>query len=102
MPNTRWYAFWIQFECQMCKNIQYILYSFSLAPPDKGLAHREEVIKIKEIAVCQKIFWHCSRADLTKVVIVAGYQSQVLIDDVEIVDLSDESGTVHSLNPIPS
>ena len=100
MPNTRWYAFWIQFECQMCKNIQYILYSFSLAPPDKGLAHREEVIKIKEIAVCQKIFWHCSRADLTKVVIVAGYQSQVLIDDVEIVDLNDESGTVHSLNPI--
>ena len=50
----------------------------------------------------QKIFWHYSRADLTKVVIVAGYQSQVLIDDVEIVDLSDESGTVHSLNPIPS
>ncbi len=35
-------------------------------------------------------------------VIVAGYQSQVLIDDVEIVDLNDESGTVHSLNLIPS
>ncbi len=57
---------------------------------------------MKEIAVRQNVFWHYSRADLTKVVIVAGYQSQVLIDDVEIVDLNDESGTVHSLNPIPS